>query len=220
MQRKKKNQSQTDESEVQNENQSEENSVKIFEKKLTYPTYDLSKTYLQNKKAILAAKDLYFKNFTFESIFIYTELPVILYRRLQPKWDKERKAIEKQLLEKIRSESCAERCKEFLDLGLEVGLTFLKRLISRGDEISVKDFKLAMDAVQAIHRMKQLEEGKATSIEHYENLSPDQLKVYILSVQEQLQRKHGDILIPPIDAEDFNKEEALVMQKRELLNEQ
>lgn len=80
-------------------------------------------------------------------------------------------------------------------MGLDLGLKFLDRCIKKGTDFDARDFKLVMDSVMAIHRVKQLETGQATDIsKELNSLSPEQLKEYLISLKEEAIRDHGEVL--------------------------
>lgn len=70
----------------------------------------------------------------------------------------------------------------------------LDRLIARETELDPKDFKLIMDSVMGIHRVRQLEAGEPTDIKKVDAMSPEELKKFMRDAYEDVMSKHGAIL--------------------------
>lgn len=105
-------------------------------------------------------------------------------------WGKLKEKEDEKIIYKIRKETVAQKSKEFIEKGMEVGLTFINRLLKRKEEITAKDWKLVADSIQNLHRIHQLELGKPTDISMYENMTPEQTLAYLKEVQHQLSEEH------------------------------
>jgi hypothetical protein len=159
---------------------------------ISYPQYrnDLHWTDEENKAPIRAARDLFFKEFSYERIFLATGIPPSIFRKYAKRWSKVKERVDQKIVEKIRKKAVSEQSKEFIEKGLQVGLRFIDRLLKREDEITPKDWKLVSDSIMALHRVHQLEIGKPTDISVYEKMSPQEIQSYLLTVQKQLAEKH------------------------------
>ena len=156
--------------------------------------YDAEKVPYRNAPAIRRARSLYLMDYPFERIFLETDLPYSVFIRLRKRWTVLKERIDSQVLEKIRTEAIGDRAEEFVKKGLALGLRFLDRQIEKGTDFSPKDFKLVMDSVLGIHRVKQLETGGATDISVYEKMSPEELREYLDRNRQELIAENPDLL--------------------------
>lgn len=156
------------------------------------PKYDMSLHYTDevNKAPLRAARDLYFKEYTYEAIFLKTGVPPSVFRSRCKIWSKVKARVDAKIIEGIRKKAVSQQSKEFIEKGLQVGLKFIDRLLKRGDEITPKDWKLVSDSIMALHRVHQLELGKPTDISAYEKMSPQEIQAYLLEMQKQVSAKH------------------------------
>jgi DNA-directed RNA polymerase subunit K/omega len=173
------------------------------------PQYDLVKPERDNKPAIRAARVLYLKEYTYEQIFLLTHLPPRVFAKLEPKWIELRNRIDEAVITEIRAKAIAGKAEEFVHKGLTIGLKFLDRALKQESYLTPKDFKLVMDSVMAIHRVKQLEDGKPTDISVYDGMDPHKMGEYLIEVARQLKDKHGEIYDIPSEL-DIPKEDLLL----------
>jgi hypothetical protein len=143
-----------------------------------------------NKLPIREARDLYFKEYPYERIYLKTGVPPSVFLLKRKQWDKVKARVDERIITNIRKKALSESTKLFVEKGLAIGLKLVDRLMKREDEITIKDWKLLSDSIMALHRVHQLELGKPTDIKAYENMSPEQVKGYILEIQKQLGAKH------------------------------
>lgn len=149
----------------------------------------------KQKQVINKARNLYLQDYPYSTIYLLTGIPFkIVYLRRRG-WDKLKAKVDKQIIENIRKDAISEKAEKFVYMGLDLGLKFLDRCIKKGTDFDARDFKLVMDSVMAIHRVKQLETGQATDIsKELNSLSPEQLKEYLISLKEEAIRDHGEVL--------------------------
>jgi hypothetical protein len=179
---------------------------------LKYRT-DLHWSDQENRAPIKKARDLFFKEYPYERIFLATHIPPSVYLSCVRKWQKVKARIDEKLLTNIRKKAISDQSKEFIEKGLQVGIKFISRLLKREDEITPKDWKLVADSIMALHRVHQLEVGKPTDIKVYEGMSPEQIKEYLLETQRQLAEKHDMSMFSP--AADVPEEELLAQYTNE-----
>lgn len=168
---------------------------------------DLHYTDPENKAPVRLARDLYFKEYTYEYIFLSTGVPPSVFRSRCKKWSKVKERVDVKLIENIRKKAVSAQTKEYIEKGLQVGLKFIDRLLKREAEITPKDWKLVSDSIMALHRVHQLETGKPTDISVYEKMSPSEIQAYLLEMQKQVADKHDMSMFAPGD--DIPEEELL-----------
>lgn len=156
--------------------------------------YDPDLTERENGHVIRRARDMYLKDFPYERIFLSTGLPYDKFYRLQKRWKKLKEHLDAKIIEAIRKDAIADKAEEFVNKGLQIGLAFLNKVIKRDVELEPKDFKLIMDSVMAIHRVKQVETGEPTDIVQYAAMTPVELREYLMTVAKQVGEKHGELL--------------------------
>lgn len=149
----------------------------------------------QQRPALNRARRLYYREYSYERIFLLVGIPPAIFLFFRNKWEKGRQKVDAKILEQIRNSKVADKADEFVAKGLEIGLKFLDRCIKRETEITAKDFKLITDAVMAIHRVAQLEKGAPTDIHAYETMTPEELSQYLIETRESLRQKHGELLV-------------------------
>lgn len=160
--------------------------------------------YLQ-KAVLTRARNLYLQNYSFERIFLETEIPPTVYANRRRSWEKLKFELGQKVLIEIRKKAVEDQAKEFVEKGLHVGLRFLDSCIARESELTPKDFKLVMDSVMAIHRVKQLEIGEPTNIDMYKGMNPRELREYLKTMEAKILGKHGELLSEPND--DFSPDQ-------------
>lgn len=156
--------------------------------------YDPSRHSSVQQDILRVARNLYMRDTPFERIFILTGLPVVIFNKFKKKWDKLKDKVDAAVIEKIRTKAIGKRAEDFVNKGVALGEKFIDRLIRQDIPISVKDFKLIMDAVQSVHRVGRLEKGESTEIQAYQGMRPDELREYLVEVQKTISHKHRDIL--------------------------
>lgn len=166
----------------------------------------------QNRAPLKRARELYFKEYTYEAIFLKTGVPPSIFLARRKNWDKMISRVDFKIIENIRKKAVSEQSKEFIEKGLQIGLKLVNRLVKREEEISVKDWKLISDSIMAIHRIHQLELGKPTDISMYEKMSPEQMNAYLLEIQRQAGEKHEMSMFAPTG--DVPEEELLAEYNR------
>lgn len=166
----------------------------------------------ENRLPIRAARDLYFKEYPYERIFLATGVPPSVFLARSKKWIKVKDRVDQKLIENIRKKAISDQSTEYIEKGLQVGLKFINRLLKRETEITPKDWKLVSDSIMAIHRVRQLETGKPTDISVYKDMSPEEVGAYLLQVQKELAAKHDMTMFAPSDdmseeqlVQEFNK---------------
>lgn len=124
-----------------------------------------------------------------------TAIPVAEFARRRVIWDRMKEKLDLRILERVRAKGIEENAKTFVEKGLYIGNQILDRLIKRGDEMSAKDFSTVMQAIVAVHRVKQLEGGEPTEIsKRIETMSPEQVAAYVQESYQVLVGKHQDLL--------------------------
>ena len=161
----------------------------------------------ENRAPLKRARELHFKEYTYEAIFLETGVPPSIFLSQRRKWDKLRAKLDAKILTNIRKKAVSEQTKEFVEKGLQVGMLLINRLLKREEEITPKDWKLISDSISNLHRIHQLELGKPTDISMYEKMSPEQMRAYLMDIQKQAAEKHPMSMFSP--AEDVPEEELL-----------
>lgn len=152
------------------------------------------------------ARNLFLQDYPFETIFFFTGLPYKIYFRKQNSWQKLKESLDEEILKEIRNEAISDKAEEFVFRGLDLGLKYLERVTKQGYTIDARDFKLIMDSVMAIHRVKQLETGNPTDISKaYDAMTPEDVKKHLLELKEEILKEHGEML----NYTDLSPEEAL-----------
>lgn len=146
---------------------------------------------------IRKARNCYLRDYPFERIFLTTGMPLKLFYSYQRKWKNLKERLDEQLLLQIRASAISDKAEEFVQRGLSIGLRYLDRIVKRDIELDPKEFKLIMDSVLGMHRVKQLETGGPTDISMYEKMTPEELNTYILSLREEIAQEYPEILGEP-----------------------
>lgn len=169
--------------------------------------FELHWSHEDNRAPIRAARDMYYKEYTYERIFLATGVPPSVFQARRKQWIKLKSRIDTQIIQKIRKKAVSEQSKEFVEKGLQIGLLLINRLLKREEEITPKDWKLISDSIANLHRIHQLELGKPTDISVYEKMTPQEVHAYLLETQRQLASKHDMSMFAP--GEDVPEEELL-----------
>ncbi len=152
------------------------------------------------------ARNLFLQDYPFETIYVLTGLPYSVYFRKQNRWKKLKDVLDEQILKEIRQEAISEKAEKFVFKGLDLALKYIDRISRKGYEMDIRDFKLIMDSVQAVHRIKQLETGQATDISRsYDSMSPEEVKQYLQDLKQEIITSHGEML----NYTDITPEQAL-----------
>lgn len=156
--------------------------------------YNTNNPKYKNALALRRARTLFLMDYPFERIFLETDIPYSYFVRLRKKWTVLKDRVDETVLEKIRNKAIGGRAEDFVQKGLTLGLRFLDRALKNGDDLTPKDFKLIMDSVMGIHRVKQLETGGATDIAVYEKMSPEELRDYLEATKKEILAENPEML--------------------------
>lgn len=148
--------------------------------------YDPSQSRIANQIAIKKARALYLLEYPYERIFLETNIPPKIYLKYAQKWCLLKDRVDEKVLTELRTKAIGEKAEDFVRLGLNLGYRYLNRMAKEDVPLSPKDFKLVMDAIQGVHRIKQLETGGATDIAGYEKMSPEELREYLERAQKEI----------------------------------
>jgi hypothetical protein len=141
------------------------------------------------------ARNLWIEGYSGKTVMEETGIPVGEFARRKAVWDRMKEKLDAQILERVRHTGIEENAKTFVEKGLFIGNQILDRMIKRGDELTPKDFSTIMQAIVAIHRVKQLEGGEPTEIsKKIETMSPEQVAEYVAESYKVLVGKHTDLL--------------------------
>lgn len=148
----------------------------------------------KNRVALQKARAMYVKGYSYEQIFLAYEIPYRIYIKKVPKWDKLREELDERILIESRRNAIEKKAEDFVNLGLDLGRVYLKRLLAEGVNIDVKEFKLVMDSIMAIHRVKQVEGGNPTDIVAYKDVSAEELRRMLTDEVRNLLSDHGSFV--------------------------
>lgn len=141
------------------------------------------------------ARNLWIQGYSGKTVMEETGIPVGEFARHKAVWDRMKEKLDAQILERVRSTGIEENAQTFVEKGLFIGNQILDRMIKRGEELTSKDFSSVMQAIVAIHRVKQLEGGEPTEIsKKIETMSPEQVAEYVAESYKVLIGKHTDLL--------------------------
>lgn len=162
------------------------------------PKYNATLRPTKQLNVIRYAKGLFFQDYTYPSIYLATELPIAIFRKLafQGKncWQAQKEAFQVQYLEKLMDRgTTVSRLLRIQSLSLEVVEKYLMRAKLRETEIKPNEAKTIFEIAAGAHRMKQLENGQPTDIHRYENMTTMQIQDEGLRIIQELQ-KEDDIV--------------------------
>lgn len=153
-------------------------------------TLELHWKHEANRAPLRIARDLYFKEYTYEQIFLKTGVPPSVFNHRQVQWAKLKSRLDEKYLIKLRARVLSKDATDIMKKGTQIIGLFFDRVIKRGTEVDAKDVKLTSDILANLHRIKQLEEGKPTDISVYENMTPEQAQAYLKSIQKAQSESH------------------------------
>jgi len=145
---------------------------------------------------IKKARLMFIDGCTYEQIFLATGLPYKNYWKKRKHWVHCRWIRDKKLIEEIRRKSIEHSATEIVEKGIHLCLSFLNSCINKNVPLTVKDFKLISDAIANMHRIKQLEAGEPTSIDSYKDMTPEEMRNFLIGAYREVYSKHKDFFLP------------------------
>lgn len=171
---------------------------------------DLHWNHFENRGVIRLARDLFFKEYAYERIFLVTGVPPSVFYGRSRYWNKIKNRIDEKYLTKLRAKVVSKDATDLMKKGTQILNLYFDRVIKRGTELDAKEAKLTSDILANIHRIKQLEEGKPTDISMYEKMTTEEAMAYLQEMQRQTSKNHEMSMF----SEDVPEEEIL----KEFLN--
>lgn len=171
--------------------------------------FDLPWNCEENRAPVKLARELYFKEHTYDFIFEQTGIPLSVYRvRVTKQWAKLKKRLDEKLIDQLRKEVLSEKAGVIIKKASNVIDLYFTRLMKRGAEVGGKDAKFASDIIANIHRMQRLEEGKPTEISKIENMSQEEAMEYLRKLAQEQSKEHDMTMF----GEDKTSEEELLAE--------
>lgn len=164
----------------------------------TAPKWDMTKGLYGNKEVVRAAKKLFFREYSPLAINLATGFPLSYLNRFVSKkkigWRAQRDAWQEKYLEELtRSGKTLRSLTRIHGMGLAVIEKYLHRVLTREDELNIKDVKFLSDILANAHRMKQLESGQPTEIftQRYEKMNTRELTKVTFELVRELNEVDG-----------------------------
>ena len=164
---------------------------------LNKPTWDYRKPSKVQVDVHKFVKMLYFMDWSFIKVHLETGYPEHEWRANIPSWAVEKQEYDKEILERIRTNSLSDQAEELMFYGVEVVTRQLKRFYNDSAELSVKDLALLSQVLTNLHRVRQLELGKATNITLENQYTPKELLEILTTKQSEL-AEFSDVLPPEL----------------------
>lgn len=141
------------------------------------------------------ARTLFLQDYPYSTIYVITGIPYKIFFRKQNSWFKLKEKLDDIILKEVREKAISERAETFVFKGLDLAEKYLDRIMRQGYQMDAKDFKLIMDSISNVHRIRQLETGKATNItKQIDGLSPEELLEYVKALKNEITADHSEIL--------------------------